>query len=77
MAGLPRNQFFEASLGFLKQLITAIGWAADRAMHRRNEVTCLQGHMHLQMGDVLAEVFAAVGGRVGRRKWVQIEAIHD
>jgi hypothetical protein len=77
MAGLTGNQLFEAGLGFLEQLIAAIDLAADRAMHRRNQITGLQGHVHLQMGDVLAQVFAAVDVSVGRRKWVQIEAVHD
>jgi hypothetical protein len=77
MAGLTGNQFFEAGLGFLEQLIAAIDLAADRAMHRRNQITGLQGHMHLQVSDVLAQVFAAVDVGVRRRKWVQIEAIHD
>jgi hypothetical protein len=77
MAGLTGNQLFEAGLGFLEQLIAAIEVAADRAMHRRNQITGLQGHVHLQMGDVLAQVFAAVDVSVGRRKWVQIKTIHN
>jgi hypothetical protein len=76
MAGLTGNQFFEAGLGFLEQFIAAIGIAIDRAMHRRNQITRLQGHVHLQMGNVFAQIFAASVG-IWRSKWVQIEAIHS
>ncbi len=52
MAGLAGNQLFEAGLGFLEQLIAAVGSAidrgvVDRGMHRRNQVTGLQGHVQL------------------------------
>jgi hypothetical protein len=54
---LPRDQFLNIGLRLMQQLLAAIRGAGQL----RNEVTSLQCHMKLKLGDILAEVFPMGG----------------
>jgi hypothetical protein len=58
---LAGDDFFDLGLGLVEELVAwvaAVGEVGD-------EVTGLEGHVELELGDVVAEVFAGVGDDLG------------